>query len=281
MPRVTRPDGVELQWEARGEGPLVVIANQFFGHWTVFGRLITLLSEHHRVVTYDPRGIGESSLQGPYEIDTDAGDLGAVIEAVGPPAAVVVAMGDGSNRAVRLASERPELVGAVVCVAGNPVGRAAVGSDGLAASDGVLDALQSMMETDYRGALRTMITTANPDWDEEAVRERVNVSVEHCPQEAAAPRMRSWIRDQSEEHARSLGGRLWILELFWDRQRFEAAAFSLQQTSLYFTCVANGNSQMYDSKVFLALLPRAGLAATRITDGLGGLHTLVECGVVA
>jgi SAM-dependent methyltransferase len=73
------------------------------------------------------------------------------------------------------------------------------------------------------------------------------------------------------------GGKLWILELFWDRQRFEAAALSLQQTSLYFTCIANGNSQMYDSEVFLALLPRAGLTATRITDGLGGLHTLVEC----
>ena len=75
------------------------------------------------------------------------------------------------------------------------------------------------------------------------------------------------------------GGRLWILELFWDRQRFEAAAFSLQQTSLYFTCVANGNSQMYDSNVFLALLPRAGLAVTRITDGVGGFHTLLECTV--
>lgn len=73
------------------------------------------------------------------------------------------------------------------------------------------------------------------------------------------------------------GGRVWILELFWDRQRFEAAAFSLQQTSLYFSCVANGNSQMYDSKVFLALLPRAGLEATRISDGLGGYHTLIEC----
>lgn len=73
------------------------------------------------------------------------------------------------------------------------------------------------------------------------------------------------------------GGRLWILELFWDRQRFEAAAFSLQQTSLYFSCVANGNSQMYDSKVFLPLLTRAGLAATRVTDGIGGFHTLVEC----
>ena len=73
------------------------------------------------------------------------------------------------------------------------------------------------------------------------------------------------------------GGRLWILELFWDRQRFEAAAFSLQQTSLYFTCVANGNSQMYDSNVFLPLIERAGLVVDRATDGVGGFHTLLEC----
>lgn len=72
-------------------------------------------------------------------------------------------------------------------------------------------------------------------------------------------------------------GRIWILELFWDRQRFEAAALSLQQTSLYFTCVANGNSQMYDSAVFLALVKRAGLEITAVTDGVGGYHTLVEC----
>lgn len=76
------------------------------------------------------------------------------------------------------------------------------------------------------------------------------------------------------------GGRLWILELFWDRQRFEAAALSLQQTSLYFTCVANGNSQMYDSKVFMALLPRAGLAVTQVTDAVGGYHTLLECAAI-
>ncbi|MEZ0307143.1 MAG: cyclopropane-fatty-acyl-phospholipid synthase family protein [Ramlibacter sp.] len=73
------------------------------------------------------------------------------------------------------------------------------------------------------------------------------------------------------------GGRVWILELFWDRQRFEAAAFSLQQTSLYFTCVANGNSQMYDSPVFLALVERAGLEISSVTDGVGGYHTLLEC----
>ena len=37
----------------------------------------------------------------------------------------------------------------------------------------VLSALVEMMGTDYRGALRTMFTTANPDWDEDAVRNRV------------------------------------------------------------------------------------------------------------
>lgn len=73
------------------------------------------------------------------------------------------------------------------------------------------------------------------------------------------------------------GGRLWILELFWDRQRFEAAAFSLQQTSLYFTCVANGCSQMYDSAVFLDLVGQAGLEVVARVDGVGGYHTLLEC----
>lgn len=72
-------------------------------------------------------------------------------------------------------------------------------------------------------------------------------------------------------------GRIWILELFWDRQRFEAAAFSLQQTSLYFTCVANGNSQMYDSAVFVRLVERAGLDVFRQTEAVGGYHTLLEC----
>jgi len=72
-------------------------------------------------------------------------------------------------------------------------------------------------------------------------------------------------------------GRLWILELFWDRQRFEAAAFSLQQTSLYFSCVANGNSRMYESTVFIDLVAQAGLTVTRLTDGVGRFHTLLEC----
>ncbi|MDR0384592.1 MAG: methyltransferase domain-containing protein, partial [Prevotellaceae bacterium] len=38
--------------------------------------------------------------------------------------------------------------------------------------------------------------------------------------------------------------RIFILEPFWDRQRFETSSFCLIMTSLYFTAIANGNSRM-------------------------------------
>ena len=52
----------------------------------------------------------------------------------------------------------------------------------------------------------------------------------------------------------SSNARVFILEPFWDRQRFKASAFSLQMTSLYFTAIANGNSQMYHFEVFKGIL---------------------------
>jgi hypothetical protein len=40
----------------------------------------------------------------------------------------------------------------------------------------------------------------------------VNASAERCPQEAAAPRMRSWIEDEALEVSREVADRLWMLE---------------------------------------------------------------------
>jgi pimeloyl-ACP methyl ester carboxylesterase len=212
MKKLTVPDGVSLAWDERGDGPLVLLANQFFGQAEIFGGLIEDLARDHRVVTYDLRGTGDSTRQGPYDFETDAADLVALIEAVGPPA-VLVAFADGCNRAVRVGARYPEMVTAIVSPAGNPVGRQATeGTEALAGSDSVLAALLEMMGNDYRGALRTMIATANPAWDEERVRERVGMTVEMCPQEAAYPRLRDWIADNVAEEARALGDRLWLLE---------------------------------------------------------------------
>lgn len=70
--------------------------------------------------------------------------------------------------------------------------------------------------------------------------------------------------------------RLYIMETYWDRQRFENAAFCLQQTSLYFTCMANGNSQMYHSSVLRRCIEEAGLEVAENIDGIGLGHTLTR-----
>lgn len=191
----------------------MAFAMQFFGFPLVFADLIADLVEDHRVVTYDIRGAGRSTRQGPYDMATDAADLAAVIAQMGQPA-VFVGMGDGANRAVRMAAGHPDLVRSVICPGGNPVGRlAAEGTDALVDSPSVLEALVGMMETDYRGALRTMVASANPQMSEEEARDRVSQVVAYCPQEAGVPRLRAWIGDRVLAEARALADRLWILVL--------------------------------------------------------------------
>ncbi len=70
---------------------------------------------------------------------------------------------------------------------------------------------------------------------------------------------------------------LHILELFWDRQPNEIAAFCLQQTSLYFTAIANGNSQMYHSSDLLRCLTDSGLRVVEERDQVGQYHTWLKC----
>lgn len=72
-------------------------------------------------------------------------------------------------------------------------------------------------------------------------------------------------------------GQVIILEPFWDRQKFEIASFCLQQTSIYFTALANGNSQMYSAEVFLKCIDEAGLDVVEQTDHIGLSQTLIKC----
>jgi ubiquinone/menaquinone biosynthesis C-methylase UbiE len=72
-------------------------------------------------------------------------------------------------------------------------------------------------------------------------------------------------------------GYVLILEAFWDRQRFETAAFCLQQTSIYFTAIANGNSQMYDSRIFNKCIYDAGFEIVEEKNDIGLSHTLLKC----
>ncbi len=77
--------------------------------------------------------------------------------------------------------------------------------------------------------------------------------------------------------AMSSQSRLFIMETCWDRQKHEAAAFSLVNTSPYFACIANGNSKMYHSEELLSCVAAAGLEVVEITDDLSICHSLFEC----
>jgi ubiquinone/menaquinone biosynthesis C-methylase UbiE len=70
---------------------------------------------------------------------------------------------------------------------------------------------------------------------------------------------------------------MYILELFWDRQQYEASSYCLNATSLYFTCLANGNSRMYHSEDLIKLIGEAGFEITEEYNQLGISHTLLKC----
>jgi ubiquinone/menaquinone biosynthesis C-methylase UbiE len=63
--------------------------------------------------------------------------------------------------------------------------------------------------------------------------------------------------------------RVWVLEPLWDKQRFEAAAFSLQATSLYFTCMANGRSKMYRYEELCRAIEAGGFVPAAERHDLG------------
>ncbi len=62
---------------------------------------------------------------------------------------------------------------------------------------------------------------------------------------------------------------IYVLEPLWDKQRFEAGSYDLQATSLYFTCIANGNSKMYRFQELVDAIESAGFKLDCAHYGLG------------
>ena len=72
------------------------------------------------------------------------------------------------------------------------------------------------------------------------------------------------------------GGAAWVLDTFWDRQRYDIASYCLINTSPYFTAIASGNSKMHESSVIIASAYEHGLELAECIDGLGICHSLLR-----
>lgn len=71
------------------------------------------------------------------------------------------------------------------------------------------------------------------------------------------------------------GGRVIVMDTFWDRQQYDIASYCLINTSPYFTALASGNSKVYESGDYVRLAEKAGLRLTGTVDNIGYCHSLL------
>jgi pimeloyl-ACP methyl ester carboxylesterase len=206
-----RPGGITIDWEQQGDGPLLYVAhNAMMATPRIFEGVLADLGRDHRVVTWDPRGIGRSSPDGPYDLHTGAADLTALISELG--AGVAVSFGLDPTPLV-VAENRPELIAAAVLVGG--LLRLLPSDDeepeSLLASGAVIAAFEQLARTDPRSLLRSWMALANPQLDEAGLHERVEAQLAYCPVSAALPRFGSYLDFNPSGACAALGDRLWIV----------------------------------------------------------------------
>lgn len=119
--------GHDIWWEARGDGPPVLLLNGLSSASEAWFRLLPHLVQDYRVITMDNRGVGRSAApRGRYKVTTMAQDAQCVLDAAGVERAHVVGISMGSVIAQELLLNAPDRVRSAVLAASNPGGRHSV-----------------------------------------------------------------------------------------------------------------------------------------------------------
>jgi pimeloyl-ACP methyl ester carboxylesterase len=108
--------GGRLYYEVRGSGPLLLVIGQPMTSGP-FGSLADLLAEDHTVLTYDPHGLGASTIEDlsrDVTPEIEADDLACIIDAVGGERADVFGSSGGAIAALAFAARHPDKAGTVI-----------------------------------------------------------------------------------------------------------------------------------------------------------------------
>jgi len=122
--------GVRLAYSVRGSGPpVLMVMGLGVGRWG-WDRQVRVFSRHFRVITYDHRGTGDSSLpDGDYGMPELVGDALRLLDFLGVERAHVVGVSMGGYIAQTLAIERPQRVDRLVLCSTSCGGPAAARPD--------------------------------------------------------------------------------------------------------------------------------------------------------
>jgi pimeloyl-ACP methyl ester carboxylesterase len=108
--------GGRLYYEVRGSGPLLLVIGQPMPSGP-FAPLADLLAEDHTVVTYDPHGLGASTVEDPsldVTAEIEADDLAQLVEAVGGNKSDMFGTSGGAIAGLALAARHPHKVGTLI-----------------------------------------------------------------------------------------------------------------------------------------------------------------------
>jgi pimeloyl-ACP methyl ester carboxylesterase len=110
--------GASLYYEVRGSGPVLLMMPGGPADAASFHPLAGYLASHYTVVTYDPRGLSHSRLEGPLEgdkiVEIFADDVHRLLAAVTKEKANIFASSGGAVIALELAARHPEQIKTLV-----------------------------------------------------------------------------------------------------------------------------------------------------------------------
>jgi 3-oxoadipate enol-lactonase len=118
----TTHDGVALAVFSTGDGAPLLLVPGLGARSSVFDPLLPALRARHRVITFDPRGLGESGIGGDVTLANMALDTVAVLDVAGVASAAVFGASMGGLIAQHLVVDHPQRVQRLMLAATAPGG---------------------------------------------------------------------------------------------------------------------------------------------------------------
>lgn len=173
---VRTADGITLAAAAHGQGPPLLMIPGLGASRFVFAPIVPLLDEQHRVIVFDPRGVGASDVtDGPHTMAQLADDATRVLDAAGEDSAAVWGASMGGMVAQHVALDHPDRVAQLILACTGPGGEHAVRADP-EATRRLLGKGARTPEEAYRIACTVLYSTAfqasHAAFVEEQIRER-------------------------------------------------------------------------------------------------------------
>jgi len=153
-------NSTELFWEKTGTASdVLVLAHGSWNDHHAWDRMLPVLTQKFRVVTYDRRGHSASKTDGRPTVQDHVDDLAALIEAQGAGPVHLVGSSSGATIVLNLAATRPDLIRAVLVHEPALVDMIDDDPSADTASENVANVIELLSAQQWEAGARTFIET--------------------------------------------------------------------------------------------------------------------------